>query len=58
MAKPKEKKKTLQSVLSKDEGEKFEKRLRDLSEQQNIKYTESAYIRKLILDDIKKGNDP
>ena len=59
MAKVKyEEKKTLQSNVSKIEYSKFQKRLQQVSEEQNIKITESAYIRKLILDDMKKGESP
>jgi hypothetical protein len=49
-------KKTLQSNVSKDEYNRFQKQLQKVSADQNINITESAYIRKLILDDMKKGD--
>ncbi|MDD5006687.1 MAG: hypothetical protein PHS33_09340 [Candidatus Omnitrophica bacterium] len=48
--------KTLQSSVSKEEYKKLEAYLKKISEEQNIIITESAYIRKLILDDMKKGD--
>jgi hypothetical protein len=49
-------KKTLQSSISNEEYTKFQKRLAQLSKQQKIEITESAYIRKLILEDTEKGD--
>ena len=48
--------KTVQSNLSKDEYKDFSQRLNQLSTELGIKLSESAYIRKLILDDVKKGD--
>ena len=51
-------KKTLQSNVSQEEYSKFQKRLKQLSQKLNIDITESAYIKRLILEDAKKGDSP
>ena len=48
--------KTVQSNLSKTEYSMFKERLKKLSTMQNMTIKESPYIRKLILDDITKGD--
>jgi hypothetical protein len=50
--------KTVQSKLSETEYNMFKDRLKKLSAIQNMAIKESPYIRKLILDDMKKGDDP
>jgi hypothetical protein len=49
-------KRSLQSTVSKKEYEAFQQQIKNFNEHNNLNLTESAYIRKLILDDIKKGN--
>jgi hypothetical protein len=48
--------KTVQSKLSETEYNMFKERLKKLSAIQNMAIKESPYIRKLILDDMKKGD--
>lgn len=49
-------KKTLQSSISKEEYENFQKLLRKVRSEQKLNITESAYIRKLILEATEKVN--
>ena len=49
-------KKTVQSTLKIDEYKKLLEKINKTSIKVNMNVTESAYIRKLILDDIKKGD--
>lgn len=48
--------KTLQSTVTTEEYSQFQKRLNQLRKKLKIDITESAYIKKLILEDAGKGN--
>ena len=47
---------SIQSTLTTEQYGKVLKRLKQLSQELNIDLTESAYIKKLILEDAKKGD--
>lgn len=49
-------KKTVQSTLKIEEYKSLLEKIEKISRQQSMNITESAYIRKLILVDIKKGD--